>query len=214
MVESGSRNYRIPFNTPLSIVYADPKFVEDRSAIVGRKDLIACRQAPKVSENVIYVRDPLDLESTFNYLTGHGGGSVARQSDCFGIVPFDPDNALSRNFDELSLVDDLMSDDPAKVEAAKNNLIASRIAAVKKHRATVTGLKKQSETRILSHLRHKHNNLIAQWKRNEEMKMGKYPPSLSERLGYFVLDKEIKARESAASESTRLGNEMMNAQAI
>lgn len=213
MVDSGSRTYRIPFNTPLAIVYADPKFVDNKDEIANPK-VAACKIAPKVAENVIYVRDPRDLESTFNYLTGQSGGQSARQTDPFGMVPFDPDNSIVRSFEELGLMDDLLSNDPKTAAAARELLIESRIKAATKQRLTYKALLESSEDRIKRHLRMTHNNLMAQWQANEENKIGKYPPSLSERLGFKVLDPEIKEKDDASVESARIANEMMNRKVV
>lgn len=213
MVDAGARTFRVPFNTPLAIVYADPKFVANRDEVANDK-VRACKLAPKEPENIIYVRDPRDLESTFNYLTGQGGGVASRQTDPFGIVPFDPDNSIVRSFEELSLMDDLVSDDPVKSEAAKKRLIESRIAAAKRQKDAYHDLLEAAEARIKRHLRSTHNNLMKQWQTNEEQKLGKYPPSLSERLGFKVLDPEIKAKDDASAETARIGNEMMQRKVV
>lgn len=214
-VDTGTRVFRIPFNTPLAIVYADPKYVSDKADIATENTKIRnCKVAPKEAENIIYVRDPRDLESTFNFLTGQGGGVASRQTDPFGIVAFDPDNAIVRNFDELGLVDELLSDNPAVAEAAKQKLIASKMASAKRQKDNYKALLEASEARIKKHLRSTHNNLMKQWQANEENKLGKYPPSLSERLGFKVLDPEIKAKDDASAESARIGNEMMNRKVV
>lgn len=213
MVDSGSRTYRVPFNTPLAIVYADPKFIQDRDAVANDK-VRACKIAPKEPENVIYVRDPRDLESTFNYLTGQGGGVASRQTDPYGIVPFDPENAITRNFEEIALMDDLLSDDPVKSEGAKKKLIETRIAAAKRTKERIQELLDAAEERIKRHLRATHNNLMKQWQNNEENKLGKYPPSLSERLGFKVLDPEIKSNDNAAAETAKIANEMMSRKVV
>ncbi len=213
LVDSGSRTFRVPFNTPLAIVYADPKFIADRNEISNSK-VQTCKLAPAVAENVIYVRDPRDLESTFNFLTGQGGGVAARQTDSYGIVAFDPENSIVRNFEELGLVDDLLSDDPQKAAAAKDRLVATKLAAAKRQRDVYQTLVEKSEERIKRHLRMTHNNLMAQWQKNEEQKLGKYPPSLSERLGFKVLDPEIKAKDDMTAETARIANEMMQRKVV
>jgi len=213
LVDSGSRVFRIPFNTPMAIIYADPKYVADKSEVANDK-VAACRQAPKDSENVIHVRDARDVESTFNYLTGRGGGTAARQTDAYGIVPFDPGNDIVRNFEEMGLLDDLASDDPKKAEAARAKLIQSRLREGERKKEAYKRLVESSEERIKRHLRANHNNLMAQWRRNEESKLGKYPPSLAEMLGFKVLDPEIKEKDARIAETARIGNEMMQRQVV
>jgi hypothetical protein len=208
MVDSGTRTYRIPFNRPMAIIYADPKYIGDRSEYFSEK-VATCKTAPVKKEDVIWVRDPKDLESTFNYLTGISGGISARQTDPFGIVPFDPENSIVRSYEELGLMDDLLSPDEEISRAAKDKLASVRVEALKRQKASFKSLLDMSEERIKRHLRHKHNNLMAQWQRNEEMKMGKYPPSLAERLGFKVLDPEIKAKDDMSVETARIANEMM-----
>jgi hypothetical protein len=208
-IETGTRTFKIKFNTPMAVVFSDPKYVADRNEVMNGA-LSNLKAAPRDTDNNIYVRDSRDLISTFNYLTGLTGGLSARQTDPYGIVPFDPQNSIVDNFAEMGLIDDLVSGDPKKEEAARKQLIENRLLKAKQARGAYKDLCDLAEERIRRSLRAKHNNLIAQWQRNEENQLGRYPPSLAERLGFKMLEKEIKEREKESAASVEIGNEMMN----
>lgn len=208
-IDTGSRTFRIKFNTPTPIIFGDPKWVADKQDFVSEK-VQSSKIVPLRRETAIYVRDTRDLESTWNYLTGSGGGTMARQTDPFGIVAFDPENAIVNNFEEMGAIDDLLSEDPVIQAQAREKMLAARIAAARRQRDAYKGLVDLADERIRRSLRGKHNNLIAQWQRNEENKLGRYAPSLAERLGFKVLEKEIRQRDEESAESVAIGNEMLN----
>jgi hypothetical protein len=209
-INTGSNTYKIPFDTPVSIIYDNTKYIASKEEFFPQQ-MGACKIAPKKMRNdIIRVRDPMELENVFIYLTGVNGGMSARQTDPYGIVPFDPDNEIAVNYEEKDLIEDILSTDPKIAEAAKKRLVASRMDMAKKRKESLVKLRNISEDRIKNHLRHKHNNLISQWRKNEEMKLGKYPPSVAEIMGFKVLDPEIRAKDDATAEAARMGNEMLN----
>lgn len=208
-VETGTRTFRIKFNTPTPIIFADPKWVASKEDVASDK-VTHLKVAPIKRETAIYVRDSRDLESTWKFLTGEGGGMLARQTDPFGIVAFDPENAIVNNFEEMSFVDELLSADPQVASAAREKMITARLESAKRHKAVYAELVEKADERIRRSLRSKHNNLIAQWQRNEENKLGRYAPSIAERCGFKVLEKEINQRDKDSAAAVEIGNEMMN----
>lgn len=211
-IDTGTRAFKVKFNTPMSIIYGDPKWIADgaREEFVSDKQVGLRARPDSKRADVIYVRDVKDLESTWNFLTGAGGGTTALQTDCYGIVPFDPENAIVNNYEEMGLLDDILSDDAEVAAKARERLLKSRVEAAQRQKAAFSGLINISEERIRRSLRSKHNNLIAQWQTLDEQKINRYPPSLAERLGFNVLKTEIESREKSEAASVDIGNEMMN----
>lgn len=208
-IDTGTRTFKVKFNTPTPIIFADPKWVSSKDDVANRS-VANCKVRPLKRENAIYVRDARDLESTFNFLTGASGGITARQTDPYGIVAFDPENAIVTDFQEIGLLDDLVSEDPEKVRKARDAMIKARTERAQRQKGIYTDLVAQADERIRRSLRTKHNNLIAQWQKNDENQLGRYAPSIAERCGFKVLEKEIRDRDKESAASVEIGNEMMN----
>lgn len=152
--------------------------------------------------------DQKQNETLLNWMTGGPRGTECQETDCFGIALFNPKVDLISTLDRINLLDDDTSkgakEKQAKLQAdAKANLKSERVIA-----------KAVCEERIKRALRFNHNNLVAQWQRNEEMKMGKYPPSITERLGIIALDKEIQKAAAKGSKINEATNKIMNMQAV
>lgn len=140
-------------------------------------------------------RDNKELMSLYNWLTGGPNGTDCQETEIYGIVVFDPKINLIETYDQISMLEDLASEDSKKaMEARKrqNELQRETARRVKETREKVRAL---SEMRIKRQLRFNHNNLIRQWQMNEENKLGKYPPSITEMLGAHALNKEIAAAD-------------------
>lgn len=146
----------------------------------------------KVAFNVPQMESNVDL---FRYLTGGKTGSESTATNIYGIVAFDPQIDMVSTFDQLAQLDAFTSDDPAKVKAAAKKRDKIRAETQGKIQSTRANVHKMSKERILRAIRFNHNNLIKQWQTNEEMKLGKYPPSMSELLGAMAIKPEIEARD-------------------
>lgn len=155
-------------------------------------------------------RTEQDEESKYKWLIGDLPNSQ-NETDCFGLVPFEPGIDLVERSDQMAQYEALLSGDPKEAKKAQDSLTkmmkdtAEQVAKARLHVAA------QSEARIKRAMKTVHNNLIRQWQINEESKLGKYPPSTSELFGAHVLDAEIrKAGEKGAKVKARM-NELMSA---
>lgn len=128
----------------------------------------------------------------YKWLTGGATGSESRDTDIYGIVKFDPKIDMVSMFDELAMLDD----DPSKAKDAA----AKRKAAKDAMKSTHEQARKASDIRIIRALKFNHNNLMKQWQTNEEMKLGKHKPSISETIGMYALRQEIEAKESKSKD--------------
>lgn len=149
-----------------------------------------------------------DIAQLFGWLTGEIGTSQ-HETDIYGIVEYNPGVDLVERQEEIAQLDDLVSDDPKAVAAAQKRVAEIQADTQNRLRAMKEGLVKKAEVRIKRAMKTVHNNLVRQWQINEEQKMGKYPASISEMLGAFALDKEIKASEAKGSKLKSRMNEMM-----
>lgn len=177
---------RIKFNTPIHVASFFPKV--------------------KASDN--------ELQSLLNWLTGGDDGRQCNETDPFGIVAYDPGFDPVQEFTDMSAAEDLFSDDPKKALAAKKRQEDRRQEIAGRIRDLKVTLREKADLRVLRSMRMNHNNLILQWQRNEEMKMGKYPPSISEMLGAHALDKEIKAAQAKGNELKNRMSELMQNQVV
>lgn len=131
-----------------------------------------------------------EVETLYNWLIGESGMSQ-HETDCYGVVPFDPQFDMISTLDHMASLEALANGDVKKAMAAKKELdklqkdTAERIAKLR------VDVKKQSEARIKRAMKNVHSNLIKQWQRNEESGMGKYPPSMTEALGRYAMNAEI-----------------------
>lgn len=208
-VSTGTNTFRLAYDTPIAIVYDNTKYIQNKSDFFPDA-MTACKLVPAVMrKDIIRVRDPQELENVFLFLTGINGGMAAKQTDSYGIVPFDPENEIVLNYEEGTLIDEILSSDAKVAEEGKRKLIQSRLAMAKNRKEKLVALRAASEERIKNHLRRTHNNLIAQWRRNDEAKLGRYSPSMAEIMGFKVLDPEIRSKDDATAEAARMGNEML-----
>jgi len=152
-------------------------------------------------------RDQNQNQSIFNWLTG--ANSIQHESDIYGIVEFDPKVDLIQTYDQLGVLDDFISDDPKKVKKAKEEREKLALETKNRVREAHALVRKASEKRIKQAIRLNHNNLIAQWKTNEEMKLGKYPPSISELMGAEAIAMEIEKSSAKSAKVMGRFNELM-----
>lgn len=150
----------------------------------------------------------------YKWLVGGNTGAESKDTDIYGIVPFDPKIDMATTLDELSVLEDFVSDDPKKAAAAAKKRDAMRKEAANKIKATRERVREASETRVRRAIRFNHNNLIKQWQTNEEMKMGKYPPSVAEMLGAHAIDKEISDAKNRGSELKKRMSDLMQNQVV
>jgi len=138
----------------------------------------------------VVARGESEVETLYNWLIGESGMSQ-HETDCYGVVPFDPQFDMISTLDHMASLEALAAGDMEKAMKAKRELdklqkdTAERIAKLR------VEVKKQSEERIKRAMKNVHSNLIKQWQRNEETGMGKYPPSVSEALGRYAMNAEI-----------------------
>jgi hypothetical protein len=143
--------------------------------------------------------DEKAVKTLFDWLTGGPEGTWSQDTEIYGIVPFDPQIDLVGTQDQMALLEAKVSGDDAASKKAAKALEKMKADTSAKLKATRAHVRAASDARIMRAMRTTHNNLIRQWQTNEEMKMGKYPPSTTELFGAHVLDKEIKAAQLKGS---------------
>ncbi len=137
-----------------------------------------------------------DADNIYQWLTGGPSGTECQETDIYGIVPFNPQIDMADTFDKLGRLEEIISLEGAKAAKAKKEYDDMRKMAaerMRKARDEVVGL---SEKRIKRAMKFVHNALVKQWAINEESKLGKHTPSMTERFGMHALDKEIQAAAS------------------
>ena len=150
----------------------------------------------------VHGSDDKEIESLYQWLIGEMAQSQ-HETDCYGVVPFDPNIDMVGTLDHMASLEALASGDAKKALRAKQELdkiqkdIGERMSKLR------TEVKKQSEARIKRAMKTNHNNLIRQWQTNVEQGLGKYPPSIAEALGRHALDKEIAVMESKQAKLAR-----------
>lgn len=186
---------------------ADPDLIyDDKTAfsfnvVAGTRGVVVHYNRPQqTNDNDLY-----------NWLVGGATGTTSRDTDIFGLVPFDPKTDILRDFDELTKLEEwAMSEDPEQAKKAMLQLKARKAQAAVAMREARAKVREQSEARIKRAIRLNHNNLIRQWQVNEEQKLGKYPPSIAEMLGSHALISEIEAAKNKGAELKKRASEMMN----
>lgn len=153
--------------------------------------------------------DQRQNESRYLWLTGGPQGTECQETDHYGIVQFNPKLDMAETFDALQQLDDYVSEDEKKVKAAKKKAAALREEARDKMRSARDAVRIASEARVKRAIKFNHNNLIRQWQLNEEMKLGKYPPSISEMLGAHAIDQELQNEESRKAELKKRTSRLM-----
>ncbi len=154
-------------------------------------------------------RDDKEVEVLYSWLIGESGHSQ-HETDLFGIVPFDPGVDLVERQDELSRLEELMSDDPEVAKKAQKEIARIQKDTAMRIKTMREKIKEDSAARITRAMKINHNNLVKQWQINEEMKMGKHRPSESEALGAFALDAVIKAATAKGAKVYGNINKLMN----
>jgi len=152
--------------------------------------------------------------NVFNFLTGGVTGANSRATDLYGIVHFNPQVDMVSAMDSMAMMDEMLSDDPKVQLAIQKKRMLEQKAMVEKIKATRQQVVARSQARIIRHAKMNHNNLIAQWQRNEENKMGKYPPSFTELMGSYVLRDEIKKSENKQAKIKSRMNQIMQNQVV
>ncbi len=160
--------------------------------------------------NVVTGKDDKEVETLFGWLTGEAGHSY-HETDCYGIVAFDPGIDMMERQDEISRLEELMSEDPDIVRNAQKEIAKIQKDTAKRLKDLKESVILASEARIKRAMKASHNNLIKQWAANEEMKMGKHRPSEAEALGAYALDKEIAAAEAKGAKVYGNINKIMHA---
>ncbi len=154
-----------------------------------------------------------DVESKFQWLIGEAVGAQ-HETDIYGLVPFETNVDLVQRSDEISRLSMKILNDPKGAEAAQK-----AIAKIQKDTNVALAKVRQdakelSEKRIKRAMKKVHNNLVLQWQRNEEQKMGKYPPSMTELFGAHVLDSDIRRAQAKGEKIKARMNELMNNQVV
>lgn len=184
-VATGTSAFNVDFNKAMLV--QRPKPGSSYQADEGRSGKIV--QLPNAS----VVSEGKEIECLYNWLIGEAGQSY-HETDIFGIVPFDPGFDLVDRVDQMAVYEALLNGDPKEAVKAKRELDKIQTDTAKRMTEVRQNVKKDSEFRIKRAMKTVHNNLIRQWQTNEESKMGKYPPSISEALGAHALDAELKAK--------------------
>jgi Skp family chaperone for outer membrane proteins len=166
VVRTGTRGIRVAFNTPQQVQM----------------------QASREGFN-----PQVDAENVFQWLTGGPSGTEVQETDIYGIVPFNPQIDMADTFDKLGRLEDIINGDPTKAKKARADYDAMRKNAQERMRAARDEVIGLSEKRIRRAMKFVHNSLVKQWAINEEQKLGKHTPSMTERFGMHALDKEIQA---------------------
>lgn len=179
-------------------------------------DIVTGCKAVKIKFNkpvAITGRDDKEIDVLYSWLVGESGHSY-NETDIYGIVPFDPGVDLVERSDEISQLENMMSDDPKVAVAAQKKVAQIQRDTAQRLKTMRESVKASSEARILRAAKTVHNNLIRQWQINAENNLGKYPPSISEMLGAHALEKQIKASEAKGAAIKSRMNEMMNRQIV
>ncbi len=156
----------------------------------------------------VHGRDDKEVLNLFNWLTGGMGGREFPETDAWGIVAFEPKVDLVARLDEMARLDAL--EDEVSMKELKKLRLDSRTAM----QTARLEARKASEERIMRCMKNNHNNLIRQWQINEEMKMGKYPPSVAELMGAHALSDQIskankKTQKVMQQMSHLMGNQIV-----
>ena len=154
-----------------------------------------------------------DVESKYLWLIGEAVGSQ-HENDIYGLVPFETTVDLVQRSDEIARLSMKMLNNPNGAEAAQKaiqRLQKDTSQALAKVREDA---KERSERRIKRAMKRVHNNLVLQWQRNEEAKLGKYPPSMTELFGAHVLDAEIRKAQAKGEKIKSRMSELMTNQVV
>lgn len=154
--------------------------------------------------------DEKESLTLYQYLIGELA-HTRMETNQYGIVPFETGTDLVQQTDRLIYYAGLMASVDPKIKAqAQKDFDRTNLEMKQGIDGARAPSKALSEKRIKTAMKIVHNNLIRQWQINEEMKLGKYPPSLAEMFGAVALDKEIQAKKLKDNKSIAKMNELMN----
>jgi hypothetical protein len=147
-----------------------------------------------------------DAESKYKWLIGDLPNSQ-NETDCYGLVPFEPGIDLTERMYEINELQ-TMSSDPKDFKMAQEKMLKIMADTQKVVQAERSKVRAMSEARIKRAMKVVHNNLIMQWQRNQEQNMGKYPPSVSEMFGAHALSGQIDAANKKTEKMRARMNEI------
>lgn len=161
-------------------------------------------------------RDEKEMLNCFNWLTGGPEGNECQETNWTGISVFDPKVDLTSAYDEiLALAEDEETGlDPEAIKARQKKALKKQQETAKRVAEARTQVLNCSDRRIREVLRNMYNNLYRQWQINEESKLGKYPPSMTEKLAMFVLDADIQKAQKKGEALNRRANELLQSTTI
>lgn len=152
-------------------------------------DIVHGTAAFKVTYNKplqITGRNDTDIESKFRWLTGGEGGREFSETDCYGLVPYEPEMDMAQRLDEMALLEVEEGEKAMKKLAklrkdVKEDLLRTRQVAAK-----------ASEERVMRVVRLLRHNVEQVW--NGYDQRGKPRPQMSpaEYLCSLVLDPQIQ----------------------
>lgn len=158
--------------------------------------------------------DDKEVLNLYNWLTGGPEGRDFPETDPWGVVAYDPKVDLVARLDEMSRLESLMEDDGSGPEVSMKELKKLRDDSKKSMLTARADARVKAEERILRCMKNNHNNLVRQWQLNEEMKMGKYPPSVSELMGAHALSDQIKKANAKTQKVMAQMSELMGNQIV
>lgn len=158
--------------------------------------------------------DEKEMQCLFDWLVGDEVADRPTETDLYGIVAFDPKIDLVSTQDRMALLELQVSDDPTEAARAKDELAKLQMDTAQRIKATRFEVRQRADKRVRRAMRTIHNNLIRQWQINEEQKLGKYPPSITEMLGARVLNDEIEKAAAKGAKIKENMNKLMNRQAV
>lgn len=156
----------------------------------------------------VKTKDEKDTKALYQWLIGGNGSDQASETDCWGLVAFDPQQDLVGKIDRIALLEALSEEEEAdpKKAAAKQAKITKDLSSIQKEirnglkGARDTALQK-SQARIMRAMKVTANNLLRQWQINEESGLGKYPPSVSEHLSIKAYEEQIRKKNAKIYQS-------------
>ncbi len=156
-----------------------------------------------------------DVESKYQWLIGEAVGSQL-ETDIYGLVPFETTLDLVQRSDEMAqlTMQITTTQDPQETKAIQKAISKIQSDTAKVLSQVRLNARERSEERIKRAMRFVHNNLVKQWQRNEEMKMGKFPPSMTELFGAHVLDAAIREAQNQGGKMKARMNEIMSSNVL
>lgn len=125
------------------------------------------------------------------WLTGED--NISNETNIYGVVAIDIDSDVSNTISSMMSNPDLLSDDPEKLEKALEAQRTVQRRIVQRMKERISAATEQANTRVKRTLKINHSFLIQQWEKNIAEGKGKYPPSMTEAMGAWILAAEIRA---------------------